>query len=261
MGFWGNISKPALFSEKLQWIKLYCRNPQYTMMADKYAVKPYVDSLLGPGYTVPTLAAYDKAGDIDWDELPDRFVLKCTQDSGGYRICKDKSTFDKKEAAAFLAKRLKRDYSSHKSEWVYADIPHRIIAEEYLTEGPETDRNGLPDYKFMCFDGYVHSVMVCIDRGIGQVKFYFFDREWNLLRINRWGKAAPEGFTLPRPDNMDEMFDIAARLSKGIPFVRVDLYSVKNKVYFGEFTFFPKSGLDLDLLPETDVMYGKMLTL
>lgn len=261
MGKWGNLRHPSLFSEKMQWLKLYYRNPLYTTMADKNAAKAYVDSLLGPGYTVPSLGIYEKAGDIAWEALPSRFVLKCTHDSGGYRICKDKEVFDKEEAASFLDKRLKMDYSVHKSEWVYAGIPHLIIAEEYLTEGPETDLNGLPDYKFMCFDGKVHSVMVCIDRGIGEVKYYFFDRNWSLLRINQWGASAPKGFTLPRPENMDEMFDIAARLSNGIPFVRVDLYTVHGKIYFGEFTFFPKSGLDLDLLPSTDRLYGEMMHL
>ena len=261
MGKWGRISHPELFSEKQQWLKLHYRNPLYTTMADKYAVKEYVDSILGPGYTIPTIAVYDRAEDIRWETLPDRFVIKCTHDSGGVRICRDKSSFDKEEAVRFLSKRLRLDYSRHKSEWTYKDVPHRIIVEQYLSEGPETDLHGIPDYKFMCFGGKPHSVMVCVDRGIGEVKYYFFDRQWNLLRINEWSAAAPEGFTLPRPGNLDEMFDLAARLSAGIPFVRVDLYSVAGRIWFGEFTFFPKSGLDMDLLPSTDVMYGRMFDL
>ena len=260
MGRWGRILKPALFSEKIQWLKLYDHNPSYTGMADKVDAKDFATRILGPGHVIPTISVCDSVEEIDWDSLPAAFVMKCAHDSGGIVVVRDKSELDRKKAESFLRKRLKRSFWSHRNEWAYKDVPHRIIIEEYIENENEPEA-GLVDYKFMCFDGKAVNVMLCIDRAKHDVKYYFFDRERNLLRINQFGKAAPEGFTLPLPDNLEEMFDCAEKLSRGLPFVRVALYNVKGRILFGEMTFYPKSGLDNDLLPETDIALGELLRL
>ncbi len=252
-----DLENPQTFNEKLQWLKLYDRKPIYTTMVDKYAAKEYVANLIGKEHIIPTLGVWDRFDDIDFDALPDRFVLKTTHDSGGVVICRDKKTFDKKAARAKLEKSLKRNYYLTFREWPYQDVPHRIIAEQYIA----TSDGELTDYKFFCFNGAVDSVMICLDRHLHDTKFYFFDEKWELKRLNIRGKNAPEGFTLPKPENMDKMFEIAGTLSQGIPFLRVDLYNCGGRIYFGELTFFPDSGLDANLLPETDRYFGNLLEL
>lgn len=257
MGRFSNFRTPKTFNEKLQWLKLYNRNPLYTTLVDKYAVKKWVADKIGEQYVIPTLGVWDSFDDIDFDKLPNQFVLKCTHDSGSYVICKDKSKLDKRGARKKLTTALKRNFYYVGREYPYKNVPPRIIAEKYIE-----DRNGaFVDYKFSCFNGYVDCVMVCLDRHINDVKFYFFDRDWNLKRLNVRGKNAPEGFTIPKPSCMDEMFEIAANLSKGIPFVRVDLFECDGRVYFGEMTFYPDSGFDANLLPETDEYFGRLIDL
>lgn len=259
MGYYPNLDGPTTFSEKLQWLKLYNRCPEYTIMVDKYAVKDYVSGIIGEEYIIPTLGVWDKPENIDWNFLPNQFVLKTTHGGGetGVVICHDKASFDKRKAIVQLNVGLKQDLYRTGREWPYKNVPRRIIAEKYME-----DSNGeLVDYKFSCFDGNVTDVMVCVDRQIGDAKFYFFDREWNLLRLNIRGKNAPKDFTLPRPSCMDKMFELASMLSKGIPYARVDFYAVDGHPYFGEITLFPQSGFDNKLLHETDEYYGKMITL
>ena len=165
--------------------------------------------------------------------------------------------FDKEAARAKITAALKDNYYYASREWPYKKVVPRIIAEQYME-----DKNGaFVDYKFSCFNGHVENVMVCLDRHINDVKFYFFDRAWNLQRLNIRGKNAPKDFTIPKPDSMDEMFDIAAKLSKDMPYVRVDLFECDGKIYFGEMTFFPDCGFDAKLLPETDAYFGKLLDL
>ena len=255
---WPNLSNPVTFCEKVQWLKVYYRNPLYTRLADKAAVKSYVDEILGPGYTIPTYGVYKSSSEIDWDSFPESFVLKCTHDSGGIRICKDKASFDKKEASRFLDKRLRRDYSRHKAEWGYKDIPHRIIAEAYIPNSDTSIQPGLIDYKFWCFDGKPYYIMVCLGRHKGHAKYYFHDLDWNFIRFNHNGLDAPADFSIPRPENLDEMCRIATKLCQGFPHIRVDLYNTGGKVLFSEMTFFHKSGIDPDLLPETDKRLGEL---
>ncbi len=251
-----NIEQPRTFNEKLQWLKLYDRKPEYSKMVDKYDAKEYVADKIGEEYIIPTLGVWDRFEDIDFDSLPNQFVLKCTHDSGGLVICKDKSTLDIKKAKEKINKSLKQNFFFKGREWPYKNVKPRIIAEKYMVD---SSVNELRDYKFFCFDGQVDCVMVCFDRSSGDTKFYFFDRTWNLLRYNIRGKEAPENFTIPKPSNMNEMFDIAEELSKGLPFARVDLYSVSGKTYFGEITFFPASGFDKNLLSETDRHWGSRI--
>lgn len=253
-----NLDNPQTFNEKLQWLKLYDRNPLYTTLVDKYEVKKYIANEIGEEYVIPTLGIWNSYQEIDFENLPNQFVLKTTHDSGTYIICKDKSNFDYIESESLLKRRLKRWYYKEHREWPYKDVKRQIIGEQLLN----TKDNNLPvDYKFFCYNGKADCVMLCLGRGTKNKKFYFFDKGWNLLRYNVAGKAAQTDFTLPKPEKMDEMFELAERLSFGIPFVRIDLYYENDKIYFGEFTFYPDSGYDKNLLIETDKLFGEKINL
>ena len=254
-----NLKNPKTFNEKLQWLKLYNRDSLYTTLVDKYAVKEYVKNLIGDEFIIPNLGLWDDPCKIDFDTLPDQFVLKTTNGGGGNDVivCKNKKDLDKRRSICHLKKGLRKSIYNVYKEWPYKNVQPRIIAEKYI----EDESGSLVDYKFSCFDGYVDCVMVCLDRHLNDTKFYFFDRNWNLKRLNIRGKNAPEGFTIPKPSCMDEMFEIASKLSKGFPFVRVDLYAAKGRVYFGEMTFYPDSGFDANLLPETDEYFGQLIDL
>lgn len=251
-----DLDHPKTMNEKLQWLKLYNRKPEYTQMVDKVLAKEYVAKLIGEKYVVPTLGVWNHFDEIDFDQLPNQFVLKTNHCGGGdgVVICKDKNTLDKVAVKKKLEKALKINISRSLVEWPYRNIERKILAETYLGEG-------LIDYKFYCFDGEADVVLNCLERNLGRPKFYFFDKEWNLRRLNKRGKEAPEGFTIPKPEGMDEMFDIAARLSKGLPYARVDLYNVNGKIYFSEITFFPASGFDKNRLPEADLYFGEKIKL
>lgn len=255
-----NLDNPQTFNEKLQWLKLYDRNPEYTIMVDKYKVRDYIKEKIGEEYLIPLIGVWDNPDDIDFDALPDKFVLKCNHNSGlGMCICKDKSKLNIENVKSELKKGLAQDYYLTGREWPYKNVPRKIIAEKYMTD--TSDSSDFTDYKFFCFNGYVDCVMVCLERSSGDTKFYFFDRNWNLERLNTRGKNAPDGFTISKPSQMDKMFEIAAKLSKGLPFVRIDLYQSNDHIYFGEITFFPDSGFDANLLPETDKYFGNLIHL
>lgn len=254
-----DLKNPKTLNEKMQWLKLYDRRPEYKYMVDKITAKDYATKMLGSQYVVPLLGVWDKPEDIDFDSLPDKFVLKTNHSGGntGVIVCKDKSKLNKQDAINKLNKSLKSDISVSLREWVYEGMKKQVFAEELL----ESSTGEIDDYKFYCFDGYADAVLVCIDRQIGEPKFYFFDENWQLKRHNKRGKEAPADFTLPRPENLDEMFRIARLLSKGIPHLRVDLYNVDGKIYFGETTFFTASGFDANRLPEADLYFGNLVKL
>ncbi len=255
-----DLHAPKTFNEKLQWLKLYNRVPEYTTFVDKYLVRDYIRERLGEQYLIPLLGAWDSPDEIDFDALPDRFVLKCNHNSGvGMYICRDKSKMDVEAVKTELRRGLAENYYLRTREWPYRDVPRKIICEKFMSDSP--DASDFTDYKFFCFDGVVDCVMVCLERSSGNTKFYFFDKDWNLKRLNLRGKNAPEGFTIEKPECMDEMFRIAAELSRGMPFVRVDLYQSNGQIYFGELTFFPDSGFDANLLPETDEYFGSLIKL
>lgn len=397
-----NLVNPKGFNEKLQWLKLYDHKSEYTALVDKYEAKKTVARYIGEEYIIPTLGVWNSFDEIDFDSLPNQFVLKCTHDSGGLVVCHDKNKLDIKAARKKIETSLKKNYYYSGREWPYKNVPHRIIAEQYMADDlrdyklfcfdgvprmtlvcserftkdglkedfydeawnhlnvqrpthgnailpiqrpkqyelmkklaaelsekmpfaridfyeinekvyfgeitfypasgfegfkPEEwdlklgewiklptgggdrlksddcsiiisssfynnkETKALVDYKFFCFDGVAESVMVCTERETGHPKFYFFDKEWNLKKYNIRGKEAPKGFTLPKPDCIDEMFALAEKLSKGIPYVRVDLYCIDGLVYFGEMTFYPDSGFDANLLKESDAHWGEMLIL
>ena len=254
-----DLKNPKTLNEKMQWLKLYDRKPEYKYMVDKITAKDYAEKKLGSEYVVPLLGIWEKPEDIDFDSLPDKFVLKTNHSGGntGVIVCKDKSKLNKKDAIKKLNKSLKSDISVSLREWVYEGMKKQVFAEELL----ESSTGEIDDYKFYCFDGYADAVLVCIDRQIGEPKFYFFDENWQLKRHNKRGKEAPADFSLPRPENLDEMFRIARLLSKGIPHLRVDLYNVDGKIYFGETTFFTASGFDANRLPEADLYFGNLVKL
>ena len=255
-----DLDNPKTFNEKLQWLKLYNRDPQYTMLVDKYLVRDYIRENLGEEYLIPLIGVWNSPDEIDFDALPDKFVLKCNHNSGvGMYICKDKSKMDVEKVKKELQRGLDQDYYLTGREWPYKDVPRKIICEKFMSDAPGA--SDFTDYKFFCFDGHVDCVMVCLERSSGNTKFYFFDEKWELKRLNIRGKNAPEGFTVPKPECMDKMFDIAAELSKGLPFVRVDLYQSNGQIYFGEMTFFPDSGFDANLLKETDEYFGNLIKL
>lgn len=252
-----NLDNPVDFEEKMQWIKLYDRRPEYVKMVDKYEAKKYVADFLGEQYIIPTLGVWDKFDDIDFDSLPNQFVLKCTHDSGGLSICKDKTTFDIAAAKKKIEKSLKNNFFYRGREWPYKDVKPRIIAEKYLTDGD----GQLADYKVHNFNGKPEMILVARDRfdKHGLVSD-FFDVNWNHLDVIRGGHPNC-GHEIERPEQITEILELSKKLAENIPFVRTDFYIVDNKVYFGEITFFPASGFALWEPYEKDVEYGKMIKL
>lgn len=235
-----NLENPQTFNEKLQYLKLHDHNPLYTLLVDKILVKKYITDNFSNVNVIPILKIYDKVEDINFDELPNRFVLKTNHDSGTFIICKDKNNFDQKKAIKKLKQRLNRKYFYLWREWPYKNIKPKVFAESYISDA----NNQLIDYKFYCFDGKAEFVMVCTDRN-SDVKFYYYDRQWRLQKnMSHDGKKANKSFKLDKPKNLEKMFQIAEQLSKGIKFVRLDLYNVDGKIYFGEYTFYPSAGFD-----------------
>ena len=249
-----DLKHPVRYTEKLQWMKLYDHNPLYHKLVDKADVKPYVASLVGEEHIVPTLGVWDSPEEIDWDSLPDRFVLKCTHDSGSTVICRDKASFDREAACRKLAACLKKNYYKPMREWVYKGLKARIIAEEYL-EGE------VNDYKFFCFDGEPKFMFVATDRfnAEEETKFDFFDMDWNHLDLR---SGHPNAAVPPAcPSCFGEMKRLAARLSRGLPQVRLDFYEIDGKVLFGEYTFYHWGGFMAFDPDSADETIGRMFKL
>lgn len=250
-----NWSSPKTYNEKLQWMKVYDRNPMYTRLVDKYEVRNYIAEKLGEEYLFPCYGVWDRFEDIDFSKLPNQFVLKCTHDSGSVRICKDKEAFDLKENAAHFAKCLKTNSFLGGREWAYKSVKPRIIAEKLMTENGE----GLKDYKFFCFDGTVKAMFIATDRGKEgtDVKFDFFDEHFNHLPFKHGHENAI--VTPQKPDCFDKMIEIAEKLSKGMRHVRIDLYDIDSKIYFGEFTFYHHCGFVPFDPEEWDYTFGSWI--
>lgn len=239
MGYHLNLDEPVTFNEKLQWLKLYDRRPEYTVMVDKFEVKSYIAKILGEKYIIPTLGIWDRFDDIDFDKLPKQFVLKCTHDSGGLVICRDKGAFDKKEAKRKIEKSLKHNYFFAGREWPYKDVKPRIIAEQYMEDDKTHE---LRDYKFFVFAGVVKALFIATERSKqSETKFDFFDAEFRHLPFTN---GHPNADILPaKPETFEEMKCLAEKLAKGIPHIRVDFYEVNGRTYFGELTFSHWSGM------------------
>lgn len=236
-----NLDNPKTFNEKLQWLKLYNRKPEYTIMVDKFEAKYYIASKIGEKYTVPTLGVWNDFDDIDFAKLPDKFVLKCTHDSGGLIICKDKSNLDKIKAKKTICHSLKSNYYKEWREWPYRDVKPRIIAEPYLlddaTKGEEQEC--LTDYKIFCFNGNPKIIYISKDKSENPTTD-FFDMDFKHLPIRM---KDPNSNHLPKvPDKFEEMKKIAKILSEGIPCLRVDFYCANGRLYVGELTFYHCGG-------------------
>ena len=259
LGTWPNFKEPKTFNEKLQWIKLYDRKTEYTMMVDKYEVKTYIADQIGEEYLIPTIGIWDSFEEIDFEKLPKRFVLKCTHNSGGLVICQDKETLDIEEAKRKIQASLKENYYWHSREWPYKDVKPRIIAEKYMEN---EDGSNISDYKIQCFNGKADNILVCAERySATGVKYCYFDKDWNYLPYSNQKDVEEFALKLEPPKLLSEMLEIAEKLSKGIPALRVDLYEIQGKVYFGELTFFPGSGIDKTITPEADQIMGSKLKL
>ncbi|MDD3747064.1 MAG: ATP-grasp fold amidoligase family protein [Anaerostipes sp.] len=252
-----NIVHPKTYNEKLQWLKLYNRKPEYTMMVDKYEVKEYVSSVIGDEYIIPTIGVWNSFDEIDFDELPKQFVLKCTHDSGGLVICTDKTKLDMKKARKQITHCLKRRYFKNTREWPYKDVKPRIIAEKYMV-----DESGyeLKDYKFFVFDGQVKSMFIATNRGLdSETCFDFYDRNFKHLPFTNGHPNSKRA--IKKPENFEKMILLAEELGKDMPHARIDFYNINGDVYFGEITFFHWSGFKAFNPEKWDSQFGEWVKL
>lgn len=234
-----DLKHPKTYNEKLQWLKLYDRRPEYTMMVDKYEVRKYVAEKIGEEYLIPLIGVYDSVDEIPWEELPDKFVLKCTHGSGSNILCNDKKELDIQMAKKKLRKWMKKNFFWVFREWPYKNVKPRIVCEKYMVDESGIE---LKDYKIFCFDGEPKLIQVDFDR-FRDHKRNIYDLDWNLVDLTIKYPRDPNK-TIARPDKLDEMLDVARKLSAGIPHVRVDLYSIGDKIYFGELTFTHGAGYE-----------------
>lgn len=251
-----NLKNPVTYNEKLNWLKLHDHNPLYTMLVDKYEVKKYVEKIIGGGYIIPTLGIWEHFEDINFEALPNQFVLKCTHDSEGLVIVKDKDNLDKKTAKVKIENCLKQNFYYIGREWPYKNVKPRIIAEKYMED---TETGELRDYKFFCFNGEPKAMYIATGRGINQTKFDYYDMEFNHLDITQ--KYPNTDTPNKKPNCFDEMIILAQKLSYGIPHVRIDFYEVNGKVYFGEMTFYHLSGFIPFRPSNWDKIFGDWLIL
>lgn len=252
---------PATFNEKIQWLKLYDRNPIYTTMVDKRLAKDYAAGIIGKKYIIPTIGVWEKAEEIDFAALPNKFVLKCNHNSGtGMYICKDKTDLSDNDIAkirANLRKGLRENYYLAHREWPYKNVNRRILAEEFI----ETESGDLPDYKFFCFNGKAKLILVCKNRFSKEgVTEDFFDEEWNRLPLKR-PNIPTSSAEIDRPEKLQEMISLAEMLAADIPFLRADFYYANNRIYFGEMTFYPNSGFKMFEPEKWDRILGSYLEL
>ena len=253
-----SLDNPQTFNEKLQWLKLYDRKPVYTQMVDKYEAKKYVANIIGEQHIIPTLGVWDRFDDIDFDKLPNQFVLKCTHDSGGLVICKDKEKLNIEKARNIINGCLRNNYYWGQREWPYKGVRPRILAEKYMV-----DESGyeLKDYKWFCFNGEPKALFIATDRSNPKedTKFDFFDMDFNHLPFTNGHPNAKK--EIRRPEGFDEMRALSEKLSKGIPHVRVDFYDINGHIYFGELTFSHWSGMCPFVPEEWDYTFGSWIKL
>lgn len=260
-----NLDNPKTFNEKIQWLKLHDRNSLYITMSDKFAVKEYIREKLGKDYVIPLIGGpWKNADEINFDELPNQFVLKCTHDSGGLVICRDKNTLDKKAAKKILNKSLSKNYFYWCREWAYKDIKPLIIAEKYMEDSNSSESKMiqcLTDYKFYCFNGKVKYLYVSVGlENHKTARISFLTPDWKFAPFNR-SDYIPYDKLPEKPHNYSKMIEIAEYLSKGIPFLRVDLFELNKNIYFSEFTFYPCGGFMPVIPNEWDKKLGELLIL
>lgn len=252
-----NLDNPKTFNEKLQWLKLYDRKPIYNVMVDKFDVKKFVADRIGEEYVIPTLGVWNSFDDIDFSSLPNQFVLKCTHDSGGLVICKNKNVLDLRKARNKLNKSLKKNYYYVGREWPYKDVKPRIIAEKYMEDHSTSE---LRDYKFFCFGGRAKCYKVDFDRFV-EHRANYFSTDGELMKIGE--EICPPDFNkeIPVPENLEKMKEFAEKLSATQPFLRADFYDVDGHVYFGELTFYPASGFGKFIYDGNDELLGSWIKL
>ncbi|SFN78717.1 TupA-like ATPgrasp [Pseudobutyrivibrio sp. UC1225] len=250
-----NLDNPKSFSEKIQWLKLNEHFDEYTSWCDKVEAKNLVKPYVGEEHIIPTIGVWDDFDEIDFDKLPEKFVLKCNHDSGGVVICKDKEHFDKKKARAKLRQCLHRDYYLNGREWPYKNIERKILAEPYIE--PEKGKEELTDYKFMVFNGEVKCTFTCTDRYSSGLKVTFFDKGWNVLPFDRKYPRSTE--KIEKPKNYEWMIEVAEEIAHNWRFARVDFFEVGEKAYFGEVTFYPGSGMERFYPEKWDYILGSWL--
>lgn len=252
-----NLLNPATFNEKLQWLKLHDRKQEYTKYVDKYEIRDYIKTKIGEEYLIPMINVYDNVDEIKWDDLPDKFVLKCTHGSGCNIICKDKSLLNISDVKKQLKIWMDTNYFWSGREWPYKNVKPRIICEKYMVDESGIE---LKDYKFMCFNGEVKCSFVCLNRNLPTgLNVDFYDLDWKPMPFER---HYPNSHTvISKPKNYDKMIEIAEKLSNDINFVRVDFYEINGKLYFGEITLYPGSGFE-EFTPDSyDYLLGSWIRL
>ncbi len=259
-----NLNNPRTFNEKIQWIKLNVRNNLYTEYVDKYKAKQIVSNIIGKEYIIPTLGVYNNFDEINFNKLPDQFVLKCTHDSGGLIICKDKSKFNKDNAKQLIKKCLKRNYYYYEREWPYKNVEKKIICEKYMNDANihkiknSNLNDGLIDYKFYCFNGepkFLYVGCACIEHNEKHDKLSYYNLDWTKANFYRSDHEQLDADNI-KPENLIDMIEISKKLSTNIPFVRVDLYNINNHIYFSEFTFSPGGGFGIFYPEKYELLFG-----
>lgn len=257
MGKHLNLHNPQLFNEKMQWLKLYDRKVEYKKLVDKFEVRDYVATTIGKEYLIPLLGVYDTFYEINFETLPDQFVLKPTHTSGDVFICKDKAKIDEKKLKKMITKWMKRQYYWEQREWQYRDLKPRIICEQYMDDGAA---EGLTDYKLMCFDGQVRYIFVCSNRYSERgLNIDIYDDNWQMMPYTR--RCATNGREITKPDQYDNMRCLAERFAQGLIFLRVDFYIISGYIYFGELTLHPGSGFEAFSPEQFDQMLGSRISL
>lgn len=260
IGYELNLDNPKTYNEKIQWLKLHDRKPEYSKMVDKVEAKKYVASIIGDEYIIPTFGVWSRFEDIDFNALPDQFVLKCTHDSGGLIICRDKKNLDMSASRKKITSSLHRNFYYLFREWPYMNISPRIIAEQYMEDEFGT---AIRDYKVLCFNGEPKLIELHQGRFTDHQTQDFYTTKWEKTNISQTGIPHFQVTmdTVPAPDTLDEMLELSRILAEGLPHIRVDWYSVSGKLYFGELTFYDGSGLDPWDNPEDDLMLGSWIEL
>jgi hypothetical protein len=247
-----HLDPPERFSEKVQWLKLHDKNPVYPVLCDKLAVRDFVSERIGRAYLTEMFGVWDDPDDIDFAALPDRFVLKCTHDSGSTILCTDPAAFDEAKARRQLRKHLRRDYSAGGREWPYHDVPRRVMAEEFLGDASGTRPD---DYKFYCVRGRMLWVCVCTNRREDTADYYLCDRAFHPFWTNMTKIDQPETFAPEPPPRFQEMIELAERLASSLLHTRVDFYDTVGGIRFGEMTLYDQSGF----IPEYEEWFDRLL--
>lgn len=252
------LKNPKSFNEKIQWLKLHDRKPEYTQMVDKYEMRKYISTIIGEEYLIPLLGVYDSFEEIDFEALPNQFVLKPNHTSGDVFLCKDKSKINYAELKQKVNRWLKENYFWIHREWPYKNIKPRIVCEKFMVD---KSGNGLTDYKVMCFNGQIKCTFVCLNRASQSgLNIDIYDADWNPMPFER-PLHPNSGSIISKPKNFDKMLEISKKLSKSMAFVRVDFYEVNGKLYIGELTLYPGSGLEPFSPDSYDNILGSWLAL